>query len=237
GRWYNPGIQRWMSQDPSGLGPDSNPYRPVGNSPTKFIDPSGLADDWPPLGYGTGTISVGIYPEDDAWTPEGRKQHAKAHPKEPPIATLEQLKTTAETFTYSIPVHRDAKYPPLQQAIDQIRKIKADKHVNITTAIICDHSAHANGVILQRLIDPIDPKDPLWQILANEVLYITLGGCNIGEHQRVIHAYADGAQREVGAAETEVMYGDKMWAPSDSTESYPWIYANPGTPLDRRFPR
>jgi RHS repeat-associated protein len=43
GRWYNPAIQRWMSEDPSGLGPDSNPYRYCGNSPTNFIDPSGLA--------------------------------------------------------------------------------------------------------------------------------------------------------------------------------------------------
>jgi RHS repeat-associated protein len=42
GRWYNPSIQRWMSEDPSGLPPDSDPYRYVGNSPTNFIDPSGL---------------------------------------------------------------------------------------------------------------------------------------------------------------------------------------------------
>jgi hypothetical protein len=35
-----------MSQDPSGLGPDTNPYRYVGNSPTNFVDPSGLAVYW-----------------------------------------------------------------------------------------------------------------------------------------------------------------------------------------------
>jgi RHS repeat-associated protein len=40
-RWYNPSIQRWMSQDPSGLGPDSNPYRYCGNGPTDGTDPSG----------------------------------------------------------------------------------------------------------------------------------------------------------------------------------------------------
>jgi RHS repeat-associated protein len=42
-RWYNPGTQRWMSQDPLGLVPDSNPYRYVGNSPTNLVDVSGLA--------------------------------------------------------------------------------------------------------------------------------------------------------------------------------------------------
>jgi RHS repeat-associated protein len=42
GRWYNPSIQRWMSEDPSGLGPDSNQYRYVGNSPTNGTDPTGL---------------------------------------------------------------------------------------------------------------------------------------------------------------------------------------------------
>jgi RHS repeat-associated protein len=46
-RWYNPGIQRWMGQDPDGLGPDANPYRYCGDNPANMIDPSGLA---PPYG-------------------------------------------------------------------------------------------------------------------------------------------------------------------------------------------
>jgi len=41
-RWYNPGSQRWLTQDPLGLGPDTNPYRYCGNGPTDGIDPSGL---------------------------------------------------------------------------------------------------------------------------------------------------------------------------------------------------
>jgi RHS repeat-associated protein len=45
-RWYNPGIQRWMSEDPSGLGPDSNPYRYCKNSPTNGSDPTGLDDNY-----------------------------------------------------------------------------------------------------------------------------------------------------------------------------------------------
>jgi RHS repeat-associated protein len=42
-RWYNSAAGRWLSQDPLGLGPDSNPYRYVGNGPTDEADPSGLA--------------------------------------------------------------------------------------------------------------------------------------------------------------------------------------------------
>jgi hypothetical protein len=42
-RWYNAIIGRWLSQDPLGLGPDTNPYRYCGNGPTNGTDPSGLA--------------------------------------------------------------------------------------------------------------------------------------------------------------------------------------------------
>ncbi len=41
-RMYNASLGRWMSQDPMGLLPDTNPYRYVGNSPTNFVDPSGM---------------------------------------------------------------------------------------------------------------------------------------------------------------------------------------------------
>jgi RHS repeat-associated protein len=44
GRWYNPAIQRWMSEDPIGFaGGDGNLGRYVGNGPTMFVDPSGLS--------------------------------------------------------------------------------------------------------------------------------------------------------------------------------------------------
>ena len=46
-RWYNPGSQRWLTQDPLGLGPDTNPYRYCGNGPTDGTDPSGLTGTWP----------------------------------------------------------------------------------------------------------------------------------------------------------------------------------------------
>ncbi len=38
----NPVDGRWLSQDPSGLGPDNNPYRYVRNDPTNAIDSTGL---------------------------------------------------------------------------------------------------------------------------------------------------------------------------------------------------
>jgi RHS repeat-associated protein len=43
-RWYNSAAGRWLSQDPLGLGPDSNPYRYVDNGPTDGTDPSGLLE-------------------------------------------------------------------------------------------------------------------------------------------------------------------------------------------------
>jgi hypothetical protein len=41
-RWYDPTISRWLEPDPSGLGPDADPYRYAGNDPTNETDPSGL---------------------------------------------------------------------------------------------------------------------------------------------------------------------------------------------------
>ena len=44
-RWYDPADAVFVSQDPSGLGGgDTNTERFVGNSPTNFVDPSGLAE-------------------------------------------------------------------------------------------------------------------------------------------------------------------------------------------------
>ena len=42
-RWYNPAIQRWMSEDPIKDGVNWSVY--VGNSPTHYVDPTGLAED------------------------------------------------------------------------------------------------------------------------------------------------------------------------------------------------
>jgi RHS repeat-associated protein len=43
-RWYDAKVGRWISEDPIGFAAgDANVYRYVGNSPTNFIDPSGLS--------------------------------------------------------------------------------------------------------------------------------------------------------------------------------------------------
>jgi RHS repeat-associated protein len=41
-RYYSPTDGRWLSQDPLGLKPDTNPYRYVGNHPVQSSDPAGL---------------------------------------------------------------------------------------------------------------------------------------------------------------------------------------------------
>jgi RHS repeat-associated protein len=41
-RYYAPTMGRWITQDPLGLGPDTNPYRYVGNRSTIAVDPLGL---------------------------------------------------------------------------------------------------------------------------------------------------------------------------------------------------
>jgi RHS repeat-associated protein len=41
-RSYSPATASWLSQDPLGLAPDSNPYRYVSNQATGMTDPSGL---------------------------------------------------------------------------------------------------------------------------------------------------------------------------------------------------
>jgi RHS repeat-associated protein len=40
-RWFDPVAVRWVSQDPLGLSPDSNPYRYTANAPTLAVDPTG----------------------------------------------------------------------------------------------------------------------------------------------------------------------------------------------------
>jgi RHS repeat-associated protein len=47
-RWYNPEIQRWMSEDPIGFeAGDANMYRYVGNTVTTHVDHSGLIGEMP----------------------------------------------------------------------------------------------------------------------------------------------------------------------------------------------
>src|SRR5439155_8379942 len=56
-RWDDPVDGRWISQDPLGLGPDTNPYRYVGNGPVNRTDPTGLFENIP-----AGTRLAGYVP-------------------------------------------------------------------------------------------------------------------------------------------------------------------------------
>jgi len=95
-RYYNPSLQRFISEDPIGLlGGDSNLYGYVGNSPTNANDPLGL---WSPGGHDElirhALAPCGVSPEQiheiqqgsralDATTgtsPEGANFHSMAQP-------------------------------------------------------------------------------------------------------------------------------------------------------------
>ena len=41
-RWYDPSVGKWLSEDPSGLAADANPYRYCDNGPTDGTDPTGF---------------------------------------------------------------------------------------------------------------------------------------------------------------------------------------------------
>ncbi|MBW3540935.1 MAG: hypothetical protein KY476_11745 [Planctomycetes bacterium] len=57
-RWYDPHARRFLSLDPLGLGPDTNAYRYVGNSPTNFVDPTGLFGLGEPVAADKGDLIV-----------------------------------------------------------------------------------------------------------------------------------------------------------------------------------
>ena len=57
-RWYDPQVGRWLADDPIGFAAgDTNLQRYVGNSPTTYVDPSGLEISETRLG-GTGYLHV-----------------------------------------------------------------------------------------------------------------------------------------------------------------------------------
>jgi RHS repeat-associated protein len=58
-RWYDPNVGRWISEDPIGFrAGDPNVSRYVGNSTTKFVDPTGLAPPEDPPGPPQGVPQV-----------------------------------------------------------------------------------------------------------------------------------------------------------------------------------
>jgi len=86
-RWYDPTVGRWLSEDPSGLTVDADPYRYVGNDPTNGTDPSGLVD-------AEGMLATGGYvrpPFSTGWVTIGSGFDGKYE-----ITYLENLHTLAE---------------------------------------------------------------------------------------------------------------------------------------------
>jgi hypothetical protein len=90
-RWDDPMAMHWVSADPLGLAPDSNPYRYVSNSPANVTDPSGEYSEYGPLGFyrapcpgaigglaGTGMAGAGIW--SIATTPNARFKIGDAKP-------------------------------------------------------------------------------------------------------------------------------------------------------------
>ncbi len=69
-RWYDATTGRWITEDPVGLGPDSNPYRYCGNDPTNEIDPSGLAG-LPAAGGGSASATGGVVLIPSSWLDDG----------------------------------------------------------------------------------------------------------------------------------------------------------------------
>jgi RHS repeat-associated protein len=57
-RYYNPGLQRFISEDPIGLLGGLNPYAYVDDDPIRYIDPQGKD---PVIGVTVGAIAGGIY--------------------------------------------------------------------------------------------------------------------------------------------------------------------------------
>ncbi|MGC1273495.1 MAG: RHS repeat-associated core domain-containing protein [Planctomycetaceae bacterium] len=62
-QWHPARTGRWRSQDPSGLEPNVNPYRYVGNGPGNWVDPFGL-EAYPGGGWNPGNWMRGLYTGD-----------------------------------------------------------------------------------------------------------------------------------------------------------------------------
>jgi RHS repeat-associated protein len=79
-RYYSPGLQRFISPDPSGLGGgDVNVYGYAGNSPTNFSDPTGLDSE-----FDDGLTFSDDFDENDGfdypppfWAPQARGNEAE----------------------------------------------------------------------------------------------------------------------------------------------------------------
>ena len=95
-REENPADGHWMSQDPMGLGPDSNSYRYVGNDTPSAIDPNGLEPiKWVPAPV-SGSKSKYDLPKD--WSPRSLYTINTIH-----VVVLGEWRGNDRAYTYISP--------------------------------------------------------------------------------------------------------------------------------------
>jgi RHS repeat-associated protein len=148
-RYYSAALGRFITQDPTGLGPDSNPERYVGNDPTNRTDPSGLDAQLPARGDSA-----------IAWDWE---QEAARQQKLVPVAA--GAKTTSLRVDLShIPADRIATM--LQEGLAQQDKASglvfiADVSGNSAYYLILEHGGAAERERIRNLEPPSLPfEDP-----------------------------------------------------------------------------
>jgi RHS repeat-associated protein len=74
-RYYNPTLQRFLSEDPAGLAGGINSYSYTGNNPTNFRDPTGLDYN---VNYDPSTDTINVTASVLVYGPSGSDQLAKA---------------------------------------------------------------------------------------------------------------------------------------------------------------
>ena len=120
-RYYHPGLQRFISEDPVGFRAEVNFYSYVGNSPLRYPDPLGLdkkaPDDWPPISLSGEVIPLpppkGRYwkPEKLPWDPPGKVIPFRRRP--PPTSLTPP--PWVEIFPLIVP-----DFPALQRYLDSL---------------------------------------------------------------------------------------------------------------------
>lgn len=113
-RWYSPNLQRWPTPDPSGLGPDSNPYRYVENDPGNFDDP-----------WGEQAATGGSYPWQNQPPPQSSSPGAPVFSPLPPFPNNNQSNPSSPpTFSPFPPFSNNQTQPsPFKPLTPQKRQM------------------------------------------------------------------------------------------------------------------
>jgi RHS repeat-associated protein len=114
-RYYDAGIQRWLSEDPIGFaGGDHNLYRYVGNGPTNATDPSGLVEPYQiPLNVDFGAGQGSLINNMDALVQAnlfGAGNYAGRLLNDPKFRAQETMNEGLRNGTFIIPVEADSGF-------------------------------------------------------------------------------------------------------------------------------